>query len=85
MNDVESAISKNSQVIDGVPAIPKNSQVIDGVLAISKNSQAIDGEPVISKNTQGTEGQRLPKELVAMEKVLQPLIPVLERDVVGLV
>ena len=68
-----------------MPATPKNSQVIDGVLAISKNPQAIDGEPVISKNSQGTEGQRLPKELVAMEKVLQPQIQVLERDVVGLV
>lgn len=82
MNDVEPAISKNSQVIDGVPAIPKKSQVIDGVLAISKNPQAIDDELVTSKNSQGTEGQRLPKDLVAMQKVLQPQIQVLERDVV---
>lgn len=45
----------------------------------------IGGEPAISKNSQGTKRQRLPEELVAMQKVLQSQIRVPERDVAGLV
>lgn len=45
----------------------------------------IDGEEAISQNSQGTKRQRLPSELVAMQKVLQSQTQVLERDVAGLV